>query len=61
MADITTEFPKFGDTTNTLWLKIAGMLYGMTAGTNGTELLLERPAYGDTTNTLLLKVATYLQ
>lgn len=57
MSDILTGPAAYGNTNNTLALKIAWKYWteiGMPADK-------QAPQYGDTTNTLLLKIAQYLE
>lgn len=58
MADILTSPAKYGDTLNTLLLKIAQEYWTALAGNTAG---LQPPAYGDTRNTLLLKIDQYLE
>lgn len=57
MADLLTQSPKFGDTDNTLLLKIAQILYDNLSDTTG----FYRPEFGESNNALLLKIAQYLE
>lgn len=57
MGEITTSPAKYGDTDNTLALKIATKFWNDI----GAPADRQAPKYGDTTNTLLLKIAQYLE
>lgn len=57
MSDILTGPASYGNTNNTLALKIAWKYWSTLADPGD----LKPPKYGDTTNTLLLKIAQYLE
>lgn len=57
MSDIATGAARYGDTDNTLLLKIATKFWGDLADPGD----IRQPQYGDTDNTLLLIIAQSLE
>jgi len=55
MDNILTSAPVYGDSDNTLWLKIAQAYYSRLSNPS----TYRAPVYGDSTNQLIFKTASY--